>query len=69
MEKTCMCTHMRNFDLRTAATTRTGWKDTSRKGEDGNYAILSAEHVFHDYQYSTDNKIALPDRHQIGMQK
>ena len=61
MEKTCMCTHMRNFDLWTCGHYTYRLKDTSRKGEDGNYAILSAEHVFHDYQYSTDNKIALPD--------
>ncbi len=61
MEKTCMCTHMRNFDLWTCGQYTYRLKDTSRKGEDGNYQILSAEHVFHDYQYSTDNKIALPD--------
>jgi len=61
MEKTCMCTHMRNFDLWTCGHYTYRLKDTSRKGEDGNYAILSAEHVFRDYQFSTDNKIALPD--------
>jgi nitronate monooxygenase len=60
MEKTCMCTHMRNFDLWTCGHYTYRLKDTSRKGEDGNYQILSAEHIFHDYQYSTDNKIALP---------
>ena len=60
MEKTCMCTHMRNFDLWTCGHYTYRLKDTSRKGEDGNYQILSAEHIYHDYQYSTDNKIALP---------
>ena len=60
-DKTCLCTQMRNFDLWTCGHYTYRLKDTSRKGEDGNYAILSAEHVFRDYQYSTDNKIALPD--------
>ena len=61
MEKTCMCTHMRNFDLWTCGHYTYRLKDTSRKGADGNYEILSAEHVFRDYQFSTDNKLALPD--------
>jgi len=61
MEKTCMCTHMRNFDLWTCGHYTYRLKDTSRKGEDGNYQILSAEHVFKDYQFSTDNTLALPD--------
>lgn len=61
MEKTCMCTHMRNFDLWTCGHYTYRLKDTSRKGEDGNYQILTAEHVFKDYQFSTDNALALPD--------
>ncbi|KAB2968269.1 nitronate monooxygenase [Zoogloea sp.] len=60
MEKTCMCTHMRNFDLWTCGHYTYRLKDTSRRKEDGNYEILSAEHVFRDYQFSTDNKVALP---------
>jgi nitronate monooxygenase len=35
-------------------------KDTSRRNEDGSYQLLSAEHIFRDYQFSTDNTIALP---------
>ena len=27
---------------------------------DGSYPLLTAEHVFHDYQFSTDHQIALP---------
>jgi len=61
MEKTCMCTHMRNFDLWTCGHYTYRLKDTSRKGADGNYEILSAEHVFRDYQFSTDNQLALPE--------
>lgn len=61
MDKTCMCTHMRNFDLWTCGHYTYRLKDTSRRKEDGNYEILSAEHVFRDYQFSTDNKVALPE--------
>ncbi|WP_298596080.1 nitronate monooxygenase [Zoogloea sp.] len=61
MDKTCLCTHMRNFDCWTCGHYTYRLKDTSRKLEDGNYEILSAEHIFKDYQFSTDNKIARPD--------
>lgn len=64
MEKTCLCTHMRNFDVWTCGHYTYRLKDTSNKKADGNYEILSAEHVFHDYQYSTGNSIALP---KVGM--
>ncbi|WP_374246193.1 nitronate monooxygenase [Zoogloea sp.] len=60
MDKTCLCTHMRNFDCWTCGHYTYRLKDTTRKAEDGSYRILSAEHVFKDYQFSTDNKIALP---------
>jgi nitronate monooxygenase len=59
-DKTCLCTHMRNFDLWTCGHYTYRLKDTSVKNEDGSYQQLSAEHIFHDYQFSTDNKIALP---------
>ena len=36
-------------------------RDTTVKRADGSYQILSAEHIFRDYQFSTDNRIALPD--------
>ena len=36
-------------------------KDTSSLDDNGDYRLLSAEHVFNDYLYSTDNRIALPD--------
>ncbi len=60
MDKTCLCTHMRNFDCWTCGHYTYRLKDTTRQLEDGSYQLLSAEHVFHDYQFSTDNKIALP---------
>ncbi|MDP2805830.1 MAG: nitronate monooxygenase [Gallionellaceae bacterium] len=60
-DKTCLCTHMRNFKLWTCGHYTYKLKDTSRKLEDGSYQVLSAEHVFKDYQFSTDNKVALPE--------
>ncbi len=60
-DKTCLCTHMRNFKLWTCGHYTYKLKDTSRKLDDGSYQVLSAEHVFKDYQFSTDNKVALPE--------
>ena len=60
MDKTCLCTHMRNFKSWTCGHTTYRLKDTTRRLADGSYQMLSAEHVFSDYQFSTDHKIALP---------
>ncbi len=61
MDKTCLCTHMRNFKCWTCGQTTSRLKDTTNKLADGSYQLLSAEHVFKDYQFSTGNKIALPE--------
>ena len=60
MDKTCLCTHMRNFNCWTCGHYTYRLKDTTRRLADGTYQILSAEHVFRDYQFSIDQKIALP---------
>jgi len=60
LDKTCLCTHMRNFDCWTCGHYTYRLKDTTRRNDDGSYRLLSAEHIFRDYQFSTDNKIALP---------
>jgi len=60
MDKTCLCTHMRDFDIWTCGHYTYKLKDTSVKTADGDYQLLSAEHVFKDYQFSKDGKIALP---------
>jgi hypothetical protein len=36
-------------------------KDTTHRLPDGRYQLLTAEHVFRDYQFSTNNQIALPE--------
>ena len=60
MDKTCLCTHMRNFDCWTCGHYTYRLKDTSRKLPDGSYRLLNAEDVFKDYLYSQDHLIALP---------
>jgi nitronate monooxygenase len=60
MDKTCLCTHMRNFELWTCGHYTYRLKDTTRRNADGSYQSLSAEHIFRDYQFSTDNRIELP---------
>jgi hypothetical protein len=52
---------MRNFNCWTCGHYTYRLKDTTRRLPDGSYQILSAEHVFRDYQFSVDQKIALPD--------
>jgi nitronate monooxygenase len=59
-DKTCLCTQMRNFDCWTCGHYTYRLKDTTHRNADGSYQVLTAEHVFHDYQFSTDNQIALP---------
>ena len=60
-DKTCLCTHMRNFDCWTCGHYTYRLKDTTVREESGDYRILSAEHVFKDYQFSTEGRIALPE--------
>lgn len=62
MDKTCLCTHMRNFNCWTCGHYTYRLKDTTHKKPDGDYQLLSAEHVFKDYQFSTDDQIALPEK-------
>ncbi len=62
MDKTCLCTHMRNFNCWTCGHYTYRLKDTTHKLDNGEYQILTAEHVFKDYQFSVDNQIALPEK-------
>jgi len=59
-DKTCLCTHMRNYDCWTCGQYTYRLKDTTRRNADGTYQTLAAEHIFKDYQFSTGNTIALP---------
>jgi len=66
LDKTCLCTHMRNFNCWTCGHFTYRLKDTTHKLADGSYQILSAQHVFEDYQFSVDNQIALPEKQEIA---
>lgn len=59
-KKTCLCTHMRNYNCWTCGSMTYRLKDTTRLLIDGSYQIPSAEHIFRDYQFSFDQQIALP---------
>ncbi len=59
-DKTCLCTHMRNFEIWTCGQMTWRLKDTSVRHADGNFQLLTAQHVFEDYQFSTDNQVRLP---------
>jgi len=58
--KTCLCTHMRNYDCWTCGHYTYRLKDTSTLLDDGSYRILTAEEVFLDYQFSGSEQIARP---------
>ncbi|MBN8488260.1 MAG: nitronate monooxygenase [Burkholderiales bacterium] len=60
-DKTCLCTHMRNFEIWTCGQLTWRLKDTTHRTPDGSYQLLDAAHVFRDYQFSTDDSIALPE--------
>jgi nitronate monooxygenase len=60
-DKTCLCTHMRNFECWTCGHYTYRLKDTTLQLADGRYQALSAEHIFRDYQYSKEGRIALPE--------
>lgn len=65
-DKTCLCTHMRNFDIWTCGQSAGRLKDTSILGPDGNYQLLTAEHVFNDYLLSTDDQVRLPEPEAVA---
>ena len=60
MDKTCLCTHMRNYNCWTCGSLTYRLKDTTRRLADGTYIEPSAEHIFKDYQFSVDHTISLP---------
>ena len=66
VDKTCLCTHMRNYNCWTCGSTTNRLKDTTRLLPDGTYMELSAEHIFRDYQFSVNNQVALPDMPELA---
>lgn len=60
LEKTCLCTQMRNFKVWTCGHYAYRLKETANRLPDGGFDLPSAEHVFRDYQYSTDHAVHRP---------
>ena len=60
-EKVCLCYHFSRNNCFTCGHYVYRLKDTTTREADGSYRILSAEHVFQDYQFSRDHALALPD--------
>lgn len=60
VDKTCLCTHMRNYQCWTCGSMTYRLKDTTRRLDDGSYLEPTAEHIFKDYQFSVDHQIQLP---------
>ena len=67
MDKTCLCTQMRNFSIWTCGHSASRLKETSRRDADGRWQLLSAAHVFDDYRFSTDDSILLPTASAASM--
>lgn len=60
-DKVCLCYHFSKFNCFTCGHYVYRLKDTTHRLPDGRYQVLTAEHVFNDYQFSVDNHVALPE--------
>jgi len=60
-EKMCICYHFSKNNCYTCGHYVYRLKDTTRRLPDGSYQPLTAEHVYHDYQFSTDHEVRLPE--------
>jgi NAD(P)H-dependent flavin oxidoreductase YrpB (nitropropane dioxygenase family) len=67
-DKTCLCTQMRNFKIWTCGHYVYRLKDTTHQLDDGSYQMLTAEHIFKDYQFSRDHQVKLPEKTTISPQ-
>lgn len=59
-DKVCLCYHFSKFNCFTCGQYVYRLKDTTNLLPDGRYQLLTAEHVFRDYQFNVDNRVALP---------
>ena len=60
-DKVCLCYHFSKYNAYTCGHYVYRLKDTTYQLPDGGYFVPTAEHVFNDYLYSTEHKIALPE--------
>ena len=56
---------MRNFEIWTCGQLTWRLKDTTLRNADGQYQLLSAQHVFEDYQFSINDQVALPQAEAV----
>lgn len=59
-EKMCICSQMRNFNVWTCGQMTYRLRETARQSGDDLWEFPSAEHVFKDYQFSTDDEVHSP---------
>lgn len=60
-DKVCLCYHFSKYNAWTCGQYVYRLKDTTHQLPNGDYQLLTAEHVFKDYQFSKDHQIALPE--------
>ena len=61
-DKICLCTHMQIYQCWTCGHSVSRLKDTTFRLSDGSYQLLTAEHIFKDYQFSEDHHIQVPEK-------
>ncbi|MDC0358763.1 nitronate monooxygenase [Oligoflexia bacterium] len=59
-DKICLCHHFGQYNCYTCGHYVYRLSDTTIHKPDGSYQLLSAEHVFKDYQFSKEHSICLP---------
>ena len=64
-EKTCLCTGMANYDCWTCGHLTYRLKETTNRLANGKWQLPKAEDIFHDYQFSSDHSISLPEPETI----
>jgi nitronate monooxygenase len=65
-EKMCLCHHFSQYNCYTCGQNAYRLRETSLSKPDGTYQLLTAEHVFRDYQFSCGAQIALPEPETEG---
>lgn len=60
-DKICLCYHFSKNNCYTCGHYVYRLKDTTLRRPDGSYQLLTAQHVFEDYQFSREQHIALPE--------
>jgi nitronate monooxygenase len=65
-DRVCLCYHFSKYNAYTCGQYVYRLKDTSRRLPNGDYQLLTAEHIFKDYQFSKDHEISLPEESEAA---